>query len=171
MRGALSRPAVELPHNQVLERTGRASRSCNSIGSAPAGPPNVGPLYLRRTASVQDQQPIAYEAPGARDSQRQARSRWYVYLAGQLLIAFVVFVGSVIVCAIAGGLIERVIAARFPRYYPSVFATAATQPEFDAVQVGIGTGVGQGAAAGVFVGAIIVLALAIANWRRLRPEV
>jgi hypothetical protein len=118
-----------------------------------------------------DQQPIAYEAPGARDLQRQVRSRWYAHLAGQLLIAFVVFVGSVIICAIAGGLLGRVIAALFPRYYPSVFATAATQPGFDAVQVGVGTGVGQGAAAGVFVGAIIVLALAIANWRRLRPQV
>ncbi|MGF1635345.1 MAG: hypothetical protein ACFCVE_15970 [Phycisphaerae bacterium] len=116
------------------------------------------------------EQPIAYEAPGARDLQRRARSRWYVWLSGQLLIALVVFVGSVIVCAIAGGLLGRVIAALLPGYYPSVFATAATQPAFDAVQVGIGTGVGQGAVAGVFVGAVIVLALAIANWWRLRPE-
>ena len=111
-------------------------------------------------------QTIAYEGPGARDLQRRGRSRWYVHLAGQLLIAFVVFVGSVIVCAIGGGLLGRVIAGLFPRYYPSVFATAATQPGFDAVQVGVGTGVGQGAAAGVFVGAVIVLALAISNWRR-----
>jgi hypothetical protein len=123
------------------------------------------------TASVQDQQPIAYEAPGARDVQRRARSGWYLQLAGQLLIAFVVFVGSVVLCAVGGGLLGRVIAALFPRYYPSVFPAAATQPEFDAVQVGVATGVGQGAAAGVFVGAVIVLALAVANWRRLRPQV
>ncbi|CAN5561551.1 hypothetical protein BH10PLA1_BH10PLA1_20050 [soil metagenome] len=118
-----------------------------------------------------DQPSIAYEAPGARDIQRRARSRWYVHLFAQLLIAFCVFVGSVILSAIAGGLLGKVIATLFPRYYPSVFATAATQPSFDAVEVGIGTGVGQGAAAGVFVGAIVVLALAIANWRRLRPQV
>jgi hypothetical protein len=119
---------------------------------------------------MQNPSSIAYEGPGARALQRRVQSRWYAYLAGQLLVAFVVFVASVIVCAIGGGLIGKAIATLFPRYYPSVFATAATQPGFAAAQVGIGTGIGQGAAAGVFVGAVIVLALAIANWRRLRPQ-
>ena len=118
---------------------------------------------------MKEHSPIFYEAPGAREHQRQARSRWFVNLVGQLLIAFIVFVGSVILCAVGGGLLGKVIAALFPRYYPSVFATASTQPGFDATEAGIGTGVGQGAAAGILVGAVIVLALAIANWWRLRP--
>jgi hypothetical protein len=84
----------------------------------------------------------------------------------QLSIAFLVFVISVPLCAAGGGLVGDVIAMKFPHYYPSVFPEAATQPWIDAHDVGIGTGIGQGAAAGVVVGGFIVVALAIANWRR-----
>jgi hypothetical protein len=89
-----------------------------------------------------------------------------VQLVKQLLVGVVVFVASVVLCAIGGGLLGKFIAVQYPSYYPSVFPTAATQPDFDATEVGIGTGVGQGAAAGLFVGAVSVLALAIANRRR-----
>jgi hypothetical protein len=89
-----------------------------------------------------------------------------VRLVKQLLLGIVVFVSSVILCAIGGGLLGKFIAVQYPGYYPSVFPTAATQPGFDATEVGIGTGIGQGAAAGLLVGAVAVLALAIANRRR-----
>jgi hypothetical protein len=89
-----------------------------------------------------------------------------VLLAGQLFIAFVVIVGSVVLCAIGGGLLGKAIATLFPNCYPGAFHVSTTQPGFDAVQVGIGTGVGQGAAAGVVIGLVVVLALAVANWRR-----
>jgi hypothetical protein len=114
--------------------------------------------------------PLPYEAPGARSEQRRRRSAFHTRLLGQLVIAFGVFVGSVVLCAVGGGLLGRAIAALFPRYYPSVFPAAATQPGFDAVQVGVATGVGQGAAVGVFVGAVVVLALAIANRQWSRPQ-
>ena len=84
----------------------------------------------------------------------------------QLFVAFAVFVASVLLCAVGGGLLGKIIAVEFPRYYPSVFPDAATRPFFDATDVGVGTGIGQGAAAGLFVGAVVVLALAIANRRR-----
>jgi hypothetical protein len=87
-------------------------------------------------------------------------------ILAQLLIALLVFIGSVVLCATGGGLIGRFIAHQYPSYYPSVFSSASTRPYFDPVQVGIGTGIGQGAAAGLWVGAIVVLALAIANRRR-----
>jgi hypothetical protein len=119
---------------------------------------------------MQNTPTIPYEEPGARDLQRRAQLRWHSLLVGQLLIAFFVFVSSVVLCAVAGGLLGKVIATLFPHYYPSVFAEQASRPAFDAVEVGIGTGIGQGAAAGIFVGAIIVLALAIANWRGLRRQ-
>ena len=89
-----------------------------------------------------------------------------MHIVKQLLIALAVFAASVALCAIGGGLLGKIIAVRFPHYYPSVFPTAATQPYFDATDVGIGTGVGQGAAAGLLVGGVVVLALAIANRRR-----
>ena len=84
----------------------------------------------------------------------------------QLLIAFVVFVGSVILCAVGGGLIGNFIAIKYPGYYRSVFSRAATQPDFDPATMGIATGIGQGAVAGLLVGAVVVLALAVANYRR-----
>jgi hypothetical protein len=87
-------------------------------------------------------------------------------IAAQLLVAFLVFVGSVVLCAAGGGAIGWFIATRYSSYYPSVFPTASTQPAFDPVEVGIGTGVGQGAAAGLLVGCVIVLALAITNRQR-----
>jgi hypothetical protein len=120
---------------------------------------------------MQDDAPIAYEAPGARELQRQAQSQWYAVLFGQLLIAFAVFAGSVVLCATVGGSLGKVIATLFPSYYPSVFPTAATRPGFDASEVGSATGAAQGAVACIFVGAVIVLALAIANRRRLRPQI
>ncbi len=89
-------------------------------------------------------------------------------LLKQIAIAIMIFLGSVVLCAVGGGLLGMFIAVRFPRYYPSVFPYAATQPFFDPVDVGVGTGVGQGAAAGLLVGAVVVLALAIANRRRER---
>ncbi len=85
----------------------------------------------------------------------------------QLLIAFIVLLGSVVLCAAGGGLIGSFIASRYPAYYRVVFSTAATQPEFDPSAMGIATGIGQGAAVGVAVGAIVVIALAIANYRHL----
>lgn len=112
---------------------------------------------------------IDYETAGVRSPQQSFRHRWYVLLTGQLVIAFVVIAGSVVLCAVGGGLIGKAIATLFPNYYATAFHASATQPGFDAVQVGIGTGVGQGAAAGVFVGLVVVLALAVANWRRMRP--
>ena len=84
----------------------------------------------------------------------------------QLLVGVAIFVCSVIVCAAGGGLLGKFIAVQYPRYYPSVFPTSATQRDFDATEVGVATGIGQGAAAGLLVGAVIVLALAIANRRR-----
>ena len=87
-------------------------------------------------------------------------------LLKQLLVGVVVFLSSVLLCAVGGGFLGHFIAGRYPRYYPSVFPTAATQPYFDAREVGIATGIGQGAAAGLLVGAVVVLALAIANRRR-----
>jgi hypothetical protein len=87
-------------------------------------------------------------------------------LLKQLFLAFAVFVASVVLCAIGGGLLGKLIAVEFPHYYPSVFSTSATQPYFDAAEMGIATGVGQGAAAGLLVGAVVVLALAIAHRRR-----
>jgi hypothetical protein len=120
---------------------------------------------------VSERQPISYESPDVRAERRSYRHRWYLLLAGQLLVAFAVIIGSVVLCAIGGGIIGKVIATLFPNYYPGVFHVSTTQPDFDAVEVGIGTGVGQGAAAGVFVGLVIVLALAIANWRRMRPKI
>ncbi|HEX8915841.1 MAG TPA: hypothetical protein VF796_26030 [Humisphaera sp.] len=110
--------------------------------------------------------PLPYEAPGARDERHRRRSAFHTHLLGQLAIAAGVFVGSVVLCAVGGGLLGRIIAGLFPRYYPSVFPVAAKEPGFDAVQVGVATGVGQGAAAGLAVGAVIVLALAIASRRR-----
>lgn len=89
-----------------------------------------------------------------------------MHVIRQLSIAFGVFIVSVLLCAIGGGLIGKFIAVKFPHYYPSVFPTAATQSYFDAAEVGIGTGIGQGAAAGLLVGAVVVLALAVANRRR-----
>ncbi|CAA9438258.1 MAG: hypothetical protein AVDCRST_MAG64-3979 [uncultured Phycisphaerae bacterium] len=87
-------------------------------------------------------------------------------LLTQLLIALAVFAASVVLCAAGGGLLGKFIATRFPGYYPSVFPAAATRPSFDAAEVGVATGIGQGAAAGLFVGAVVVLALAVANRRR-----
>lgn len=88
-------------------------------------------------------------------------------IALQLLIAAGVFVGSVVACAAGGGLLGKMIATWYPQYYPTVFASLAERkPDFDAAQVGIGMGIGQGAIAGLFVGAVIVLALALANHRR-----
>jgi hypothetical protein len=69
-----------------------------------------------------------------------------------------------------GALLGKFIAVRFPHYYPSVFPDTATQPYFDATDVGMGTGFGQGAVAGLFFGAVVVLALAIANRRRDSPS-
>ena len=120
---------------------------------------------------MSDEMPIPYESPGVRAARRSYRHRWYVLLAGQLAIAFAVIVGSVVLCAIGGGLVAKAIAALFPDYYPGAFHISTTAPTVDAVQVGIGTGVGQGAAAGVLVGLVVVLALAVANWWRLRPRV
>ncbi|MDB5333365.1 MAG: hypothetical protein JWP03_4516 [Phycisphaerales bacterium] len=87
-------------------------------------------------------------------------------LLKQLLLAFAIIITSVVLCAIGGGFIGKLIAVKFPNYYPSVFPAAATQPYFDASEMGIATGIGQGAAAGLLVGAVVVLALAIANRRR-----
>ncbi len=87
-------------------------------------------------------------------------------IIGQLLLALAVFLTSVVLCAIGGGMIGHLIARQYPHYYPSMFPTAATQPFFDSEDVGVGTGIGQGAAAGLLVGTVIVLALAIANRRR-----
>ena len=84
----------------------------------------------------------------------------------QVIVVLAVFFVSVVVCAIGGALLGKFIAVQYPHYYPSVFPDAATQPYFDANDVGMGTGLGQGAAAGLFVGAVTVLALAIANRRR-----
>jgi hypothetical protein len=89
-----------------------------------------------------------------------------MHLVKQLLAAFAVFVTSVVVCATGGGLLGKLIAVKFPHYYPSVFPVAATRPHFDAAEVGIAMGVGQGAVAGLFVGAVAVLAIAIASRRR-----
>ena len=129
------------------------------LGRGPKGPPACTRSHHSLT-----------KAPGARSEQRRRRSAFHTRLLGQLVIAFVVFVGSVVLCAIGGGLLGWAIAALFPRYYPSVFPAAATRPGFDAVQVGVAIGVGQGAAVGVFVGAVVVLALAIANRRWSRPQ-
>jgi len=126
---------------------------------------------LGGTLHLHSETPLPYEAPGARHEQQRRRSAFHTHLLGQLVIACVVFVSSVVLCAIGGGLLGRIIAARFPSYYPSVFPVAATQPGFDAVQVGVATGVGQGAAAGVLIGAVVVLSLAIASARRSRSPV
>ena len=114
--------------------------------------------------------PIGYEAPGARQEQQQRRSAFHRSVLGQLATAFVVVLLSVMLCAAGGGVLGSVIAHRFPSYYPSVYRTAATQPGFNATEVGVATGIGQGAAAGLLVGAVIVLALAVANWRRSAPQ-
>lgn len=89
-----------------------------------------------------------------------------MHLLKQLLLAFAIVVTSVILCAIGGGVIGKLIAIRFPHYYPSVFSDSATQPYFDAAEIGIASGIGQGAAAGLFVGAAVTLAVAIASRRR-----
>jgi len=106
--------------------------------------------------------PIEYESPGARDAQRRGRSQWHPHVAGQLLFAICVVLGAVIVCAIGGGLLAKIISVLFPSYYPTVFPKVVGD---EAIADGIATGVGQGAAAGVFVGAMIVLSLAIVNGR------
>lgn len=87
-------------------------------------------------------------------------------LMKQISIAVAVFMVAIPLCAAGGGLLGDFIAIECPHYYPSVFPEAATQRWFDAREVGIGTGIGQGAVAGVVVGGFIVVALAIANWRR-----
>ncbi len=87
-------------------------------------------------------------------------------LLKQLLVSLAVFIASTLLCATGGGLLGKFIALEFPHYYPSMFPAAATQPFFNATEVGIGTGIGQGAAAGLLVGGVVVLALAIRNRRR-----
>lgn len=87
-------------------------------------------------------------------------------LMKQISVATVVFIVVVPLCAAGGGLLGDFIAVEYPHYYPSLFPEAATRLWFDAREVGIGTGIGQGAVTGIFVTGLIVVALAIANWRR-----
>lgn len=110
--------------------------------------------------------PLSYQAPDGVAAGGRGGGVSLATIVGQLAIAAVVIIGSVVFCAVAGGLIGKAIAVLCPTYYPSVFATAASQPGFNANDVGIGLGIGEGAIAGLVVGLVLVLALAIANRRR-----
>jgi hypothetical protein len=84
--------------------------------------------------------------------------------------AILIFALSAAVCTAGGALIGFCLGRFAPAYYYSVVPPQPGLP-YDPVAVGVGLGLTQGLVAGLCVGGVIVLALAIATWRRNNADV
>lgn len=67
--------------------------------------------------------------------------------------------------AVGGAAVGLALATLLPGYYRGVLPSG-NAPGFNPVQVGLGLGASQGLGTGLVIGCVVVLAVAIANFRR-----
>jgi hypothetical protein len=83
---------------------------------------------------------------------------------------FLIIILSGLAFALGGALIGYTLAVYLPGYYRGVFSTGR-EPWFNPIEVGVGLGMTQGLICGLVVGAIVVLAVAWHNSRRLTENI